>query len=85
MVEWRAKNDGLCGLEEQFRRAEQVTQIRAVPVSATRRKGWGGVPRESETKYWPAPKEAPEVRGRWAAEVEFLRWRWRWWWRELRR
>lgn len=51
-------------MEEQLRRQpEHLTQIRSLPVSATRRRRWGGEPRRREAKYWPEPVGAPEVRG----------------------
>ncbi|KAJ4851038.1 hypothetical protein Tsubulata_012317 [Turnera subulata] len=41
--------------------AEQRTQVRSLPVSATRRRVWGGVPRRRVTKHCPESEEAPET------------------------
>ena len=61
-VEWRGRKAEM--EEEQLRRqAEHLTQRRSLPVSATRRRRWGGEPRRRSAKYWPEPVAAPEVRG----------------------
>lgn len=51
------------GWREQSRQAEQRAQTRSLPVSATRRRRCGGVPRCKSTKYWPAPDDAPDTTG----------------------
>lgn len=45
------------------RQAEHFSQVRSLPVSATRRRFCGGVPMEIAAKYWPEPMAAPEIRG----------------------
>lgn len=64
----------------QFLQAEHLTQTRSLPVSATRRRLCGGVPRRRSTKYWPEPKDAPEMMG----DLKDGR-LWWWVWRSKRR
>ena len=40
-----------------------LTQVRSLPVSATRRNGCAGVPTRNRTKYCPVPVYAPDVSG----------------------
>ncbi len=70
MEEWRARKAEPGRRREQDLQAEQRSQTRSLPVSATRRRGWGGEPRRRWTKYWPEPVEAPETTGEAAVGVE---------------
>lgn len=62
---------------EQFLQAEHLIQTRSLPVSATRRRDWGGEPKRRSAKYWPEPNDAPETTGDLSGglDLPFFRWR----------